>query len=286
MSNTLEHIASTYRQFPDLVKVIVLDGGAAHKCFRDRKCIKTKDHPLGIPAWKMFSFHFWSGPENPLGGAWTLSPEDWPHINPHDTKVKDNFYLGYSVENTCKQIPMTPPDERPLQAYVLAKQSRYFAHEKYSWANVDWAAPPAGLEELKLVAGIRSYDSDDKKSKVPLPGGITDLGLLNKTQFYHELGRSRVLIGIGSPAASPSPYDAMCMGVPFINPVLRWDKAAPENRAKWGTQHDGLKYQMPPYVYNVKKGDKEGFWEAVKAAIDNPIERYGVHPRLEAWGSR
>ncbi len=63
------------------------------------------------------------------------------------------------------------------------------------------------------------------------------------------------------------------MGVPFINPIMHWDKKKPDDRSKWEAQHDGLKYESPPYVYNVKKGDGEGLWKAVKDALDHPIDR-------------
>lgn len=86
-------LARTYRQYPDLVKIIILEAARAESCFIDPKCIKGPTHPLGIPAWKMLSFHFWNGASNPLGGNWTLSPEDYSHIHPSDSPR--NVYLGY-----------------------------------------------------------------------------------------------------------------------------------------------------------------------------------------------
>jgi hypothetical protein len=37
---------------------------------------------------------------------------------------------------------------------------------------------------------------------------------LNKTEFYTQLAMSSVLVGVGKPRISPSPWDALCMGVP------------------------------------------------------------------------
>ena len=37
--------------------------------------------------------------------------------------------------------------------------------------------------------------------------------------FMMEVAKSKVMLGIGSPRWSPSPYYALCLGVPFINPV-------------------------------------------------------------------
>lgn len=263
-------LARTYRQYPDLVKIIIIEGARSRECFSDPKCIKTPTHPLGIPAWKMLSFHFWNGASNPLGNPWTLSPENYARISPGGNSM-NNTYLGYSIERTCMHIPITPPAERPVQAYVLAKQLRYFYGKDFAWKDLSFADPPPTLPQpLSLVAGLAD---DMKDATLPVPEGITNLGKLNQTTFYENLGHSRVLIGIGNPFLSPSPYDALCMAVPFINPVLNWNRENPDDRSRWNTQHEGLKFENPPYVYNVKTDDKEGFWDAVKAAMDNPIER-------------
>ena len=214
----------------------------------------------------MFSFHFWGGSANPLGNAWTLSPENYALIGPH-THSEENVYLGYSIEKTCLKIPVTPSAERPRQAYVLAKRSEYFYKKEYAWPGMVYEPSPI---DVALVAGIAQ---DDAPNGAGVPAGITNLGRLNKTEFYRNLGHSRALVGIGLPFLSPSPYDALCMGLPFINPVMYWDRDDPENRTRWGTQHDGLKFQVPPYVYHVKKGDTDGFWEALRTAVETPIER-------------
>ena len=219
----------------------------------------------------MLSFHFWPGSQNPLGSAWTLSPENFALLGSENSV--ENVYLGYSVENTCTQMPTSPFADRPKQAYILAKRLAYFGRE-YLWTGIDLENPPF---EISFLAGIKDLGSE---ANVTLPKGIKDLGFLDKSTFYRHVSESRVLLGIGQPTLSPSPYDALCMGVPFINPVLSWDKEDPENRTKWETQHKVLQYQGPPYVYNVKKNDKEGFWAALRSAMDTPIDRYVSSPCL------
>jgi len=92
------------------------------------------------------------------------------------------------------------------------------------------------------------------------------------------LAHSRLLIGIGDPTTSPTPYEALCLGVPFLNPIKnQWDVSDPSNRDKWDVQHGLLKLLDPPYVYNVRRGDKEGFLKAIKSALENPLtDRYIV----------
>ncbi|KAJ8503574.1 hypothetical protein ONZ45_g10738 [Pleurotus djamor] len=257
-------LVRAYRQFPHLVKVIILEGEDARKCFDDPKCIKTLDNPLGIPAWKTFSLFFWQNSDHPLGNTWTLSPENYPVITPWDSK--DNFYLGYSVERTCMGVPYMPPHERPSQVYVLAKYSTYFYGDEYMWKNISLRHSLP----INLVAGI--YDHTN--SGLADPDGIQNLGRLNKDQFNDVLRQSRALLGVGHPISSPSPYDALCLGVPFINPVHSWNPNEPDDRRQWFAQHNGLKFHDPPYVYHVKKGDEKGLWTAIESAVNTPIERY------------
>lgn len=102
--------------------------------------------------------------------------------------------------------------------------------------------------------------------------------------FQKVVASSRVLLGIGSPGLSPTPYEALCLGVPFINPVKTWDKKDPENKSKWKAQHDGLLYAGvdEPYVYHVKVGDRQGFERAIVKAMETPIQRFGRHLHFAA----
>ena len=55
---------------------------------------------------------------------------------------------------------------------------------------------------------------------------------------------------------------------------LKWDHDNPADRSRWHTQHDPLSKLGPPYVYNVFRNDTKGFVQAIKAALENPIERF------------
>lgn len=35
-------------------------------------------------------------------------------------------------------------------------------------------------------------------------------------------------------------YYALCMGLPFINPIFSWDEKDPDDRMKWDTQQNAL----------------------------------------------
>jgi hypothetical protein len=60
----------------------------------------------------------------------------------------------------------------------------------------------------------------------------------------------------------------------MVHALSQWDTKNPNARRRWYTQHDGLKYHDPPYVYNVHKDDQKAFIAAVRNALENPIDRY------------
>lgn len=39
--------------------------------------------------------------------------------------------------------------------------------------------------------------------------------------------------GIGLPLVSPTPYEALCMGIPFINPIINWLTWDIDNQSGW-----------------------------------------------------
>ncbi|KZT55605.1 glycosyltransferase family 18 protein [Calocera cornea HHB12733] len=259
-SDNLASALFQYRMFPDLVYIIVAECGDITDCFNDPTCVKTSLNTLGIPIWKMFSLHFWDGACHPLGGSWTLSPEDYRN---------GNQYLGYSLEAECLQKDFVPHERRVNQVYILAKWLRYFYASSYPW-------PRDALARIEHEAGVQLVAGFGNDTDYPPPWTlpVTNHGQMEKEQFYDRLSQSRALLGVGQPYLSPSPYDALCFGVPFINPIDNWDKDQPENRSRWTTQHDGLRFIEEPYVYHVQKGDTEGLVRAVRSAQEKPIERY------------
>ena len=193
------------------------------------------------------------------------------------------------------QHPVVPADKRNQTAFILAKQLSYFYRNAYAWPGLDYAAVPPSITSLKDFQFKGSFVNDtkweaEKSTDVEireLPHGVINLSHKNLEQkdFIDALGHSKVLIGIGKPSLSPSPYDALCMGVPFLNPVREWDKKNPDDRKSWLTQHDGIKYEQEPYVYHVKQYDDRvertaAFWEAVGRAANTPIERYAFSFKL------
>ncbi|KAF7367005.1 hypothetical protein MSAN_00959400 [Mycena sanguinolenta] len=253
-----EQMSQLYSMFRHLVVAVLADTSDIKECFHDRDCVLMENNPRGIPAWKLFSFHFWGSADNPLGRKWTLSPEPW--------KDSYNTYLGYSIEPQCARQTFVPHDARPAQAFVYSKDVKNFQGGEYAWAHdfFDAASAAAGVE---FIAGVKQ----DLPEFFP---NITNVGFMPQTEFYETIARSKVVVGIGRPITSPTAYDALCFGVPFINPILGWDKNRPSDKTRWNSQHNTLKHLDPPYVYNVFRDDKEGFVNAVVQATSTPIESF------------
>jgi hypothetical protein len=132
------------------------------------------------------------------------------------------------MEPDAAQINVIPWNERPYRAYVLGKHVTFFYKDR---AHVAWEFDfyKRALEQLRkrwpsfeFVSSFkdeRSEEDQKKEGPLPIPEGIRNLSHLNATQFDHELSISRMLVGIGWPTASPSPYRAFARGVPFLSPV-------------------------------------------------------------------
>ncbi|KAJ7792353.1 hypothetical protein B0H14DRAFT_2470173 [Mycena olivaceomarginata] len=276
----LDPMVRLYRVFAPLVRAVVVDAPDAHACFRDQYCALRREWPWGIPIWKILSFHYWDYADHPLGRKWTLSPE--PYL-PHAPAAApdNNTYLGYSVQPSCTQQPFIPHAQRASalgnarrkQIYVYAKTADYFSPEKRAF-------PPHVFARLSAALGV-DFVVGVQEAGAVLPAGVANLGGMGPARFYEAVARSWVLMGMGAPSTSPTPYDALCLGVPFINPILTWDPAHPADRTKWVAQHEALKHLGPPHVYNVFKDDADGLEAALRAALEAPLRDRYILPRME-----
>ncbi|KAI0036928.1 hypothetical protein K488DRAFT_40011 [Vararia minispora EC-137] len=269
-------IARIHKMFPSLVIAILFEPFDLQGCLDDEiRCVKSARNPHGIPVWKLLMFTFWAEARGPLGEKWTLSPEPYQRLSrnyPH------NAYVGYSIESTCYAHPTIPHSERPDQVYFMSKKAQWFVS---SWPRDFY---DAAVDELGVQFVMGLHDSTAKvpdhpdiplaQSNIPFPKGVKDLGALQPHEFLAELSRSKAIIGLGAPVTSPTPYEALCLGVPFINPIKSWDYYHPKDRYSWNTQHDMLKFMDAPYVYNVFQNDKKAFVRAIKSALETPIQPF------------
>ncbi|WWD16534.1 hypothetical protein CI109_100961 [Kwoniella shandongensis] len=296
-----------YQGLSDKVAVVIWEGGEMKKCIdrnaenwqsleaghtpgtfqeEDGKfgCIKREGFEEGIPLHKSFAFHFWTGPAHPLGRQFTLSPEDaaeWADDG------EGNHYLGYSIETRCRAVSL--PSERQHRGLLLGKRKDYFDPENrdFVWPNLLGPAMDAMPSEHNETTGedtpfeliATGGEMHDGKPEVLFDEKIHNLGKQEQQDWYQIVAGSKFLLGIGKPYLSPSPYDALCFGVPFINPIMGWDKENPHDWTKWISQHNALRAIEPPFVYHVQKGNGTQLEAAFKAALENPIDRF-IPPKM------
>jgi hypothetical protein len=161
------------------------------------------------------------------------------------------------------------------------KQLTYVYDHRFSWnrSYFSLAAEELGID---FVGGWRieqhyKWDPIKKGTMIDIEDKehrVINKGRLNQTEFAHEIGLSKMLIGVGNPHWSPSPYNALCQGIPFLNPIVKWDPSDPWNKSKWDSQHPSLAPLDPPYVYSVHKGNYTGFVEAIKLGTQIEIPRF------------
>ena len=103
-----------------------------------------------------------------------------------------------------------------------------YAHFHPAWDPKSYSRAATELG-IRFVAGY----GDDKDFKpggqerpppgvwfdIEEPGKVDNLHRLDREEFLREVAKSKMMLGIGLPEWSPSPYDALCLGVPFLNPV-------------------------------------------------------------------
>ncbi|TPX78040.1 hypothetical protein CcCBS67573_g00692 [Chytriomyces confervae] len=192
--------------------------------------------------------------EADLGSEWQLSPENYKATKPF-TRLT---YLGYSLEHWCRQTPYI--HSREHRVYILAKHA----------GHVGTSAINMTLIQDLSSEGIEFVMGGGNAGEFVWPN-VTNFGVLSKEQFHIELSKSRVLLGLGNPTTSPSPYDAMCLGVPFVNPIVGYDKERPWDRSRWELQQPFLAYMEEPYVYNVHADNRSAVIDAVRRAMKAPL---------------
>ncbi|KIJ96983.1 hypothetical protein K443DRAFT_681885 [Laccaria amethystina LaAM-08-1] len=282
-ATSFEEALFQYRMFPDLVKVVIRN--KAGECHKDPQCVKGPSNPTGIPAWKIFGFEFFPSHGHHIGaslmkGKWILSAN--PDDLYHGEAPSPIQYLGYSIEEACISIPVIPLSERADQVWMLMKQINYVYNDDFAWNRSYFSL---AFQELgtKFVGGWEMYQhynwDPEKQGEMAniedKEHGVINHGILPRPEFIHQVGKSKMMIGVGSPWWSPSPYDALCQGVPFLNPIRSYDHSDPWNKTKWYySQHPSLARYDPPYVYNVHNRDYAGFVNAVKEASTTEIGRF------------
>ncbi|KAJ9119145.1 hypothetical protein QFC22_003636 [Naganishia vaughanmartiniae] len=237
-----------------------------------------------VPSWKLFTVDYWGARPgdhgrskfaygiqpgenmtfNPLGNEWTVAPYPYP----------GHTYIPLTLEKSCLQLDVVPYNQRKEEVTVLGKLYEYFYPHRMGLVPQDVWPPFQNATSLTPIANARALKDNDVEQTTP--PGLTNRGPVPSKDYTKQVATSKVLLTIGRPEISPSPYLALCLGVPVVVPYFG-EKAVPEGWDLYHSsevQHGPAAAILPPYVYSYRMGDKEDMYAAVRAARDNPIERY------------
>ncbi|KAF8998237.1 hypothetical protein BDQ17DRAFT_1328891 [Cyathus striatus] len=246
-------------------------------CYTSNSCIKSQQNPRGIPAWKIFDFDYFpnifgKNPNEFLDARWILS------ALPNTVNPGSDHYIGFSQETTCTQYPVIPLSERANTIWLFMKQLTYIYVPSFAWSVADFHNLIRDLS-MSITGGWAieegymryrtSLGPDDKLEDIADPvNGIFNLGVLDQPGFLDNLRKARVMLAIGDPRWSPSPFEALCLGVPVVHPYWKHEDGAIEY------QNGFLAQYGPPYVYHVEAHNYQQLHDAIKVASETPINRF------------
>lgn len=287
---------------PDMIKAIIADDGTVIPPLIDLqgKYFKNEERPWGIPAWKVGCLFSSANPVLPFLVLWQRAkhhrrpgvvgvcgarvegqevPAEWVWERHADHPVYT--HLPYALVPAHPTV--IPFHERPHRVYIMGKRQQYL----YTFQNM---AAMFSIDDLKYaydelkkdypdVEFVGSFidDSDDEsKAKwgpFTVPEFIDNHGKLDKEGWGALVAQSRLMLGIGWPPTSPSPYHAFARGVPFLNPIdLGTDGRLDDPNTYKFWQHESILNIPEPTVYSVVMHDAQGLTAAIRRAFETPLE--------------
>lgn len=203
----------------------------------------------------------------------------------------------------CDSIPVLPADARQDSILILAKKTSYFSKPE-AWPLSFYSAV-ANATGFNLISSAHS----EAGSEAGLPEGVVPHERMTREAYEEFVGEMRLLLGVGNPATSPSPFNALyvpfcqatrltprrisareahsgppfmlwtrrCQGVPVVLPFSGstptppgWDLFDPHF-----TQHGPASLLGEPYVYSLARdAPVEEAIATIRRAASTSIDRY------------
>lgn len=185
--------------------------------------------------------------------------------------MPNHTYLGYTFEG-CTDGDVVPHSQRDNTVVVYAKRVNHF-HTVDTWPSVLYSAA-SNATGLSFVT-TASHDDDSRKNGQELPPGLSSAGYMQKKDYDLMVGKAKVMLGMGKPTISPSPYAALCQGTPVILPYHSGEQY-PKGWDMFGLghQHAIAASLGPPYTYSLSvHAPLEEIIETIKTASESEIGR-------------
>lgn len=292
------------------------------QCLNDPRCVRPEDfhpHPNPelrhdtsllapgeegtTPAWRVVITSYWGDrPARYSGQGQNAKTQfgqsqdevsDWSshildtrwHITPW--AYPNHTHLPLSIERTCLSSPTVPFEQRNASVLILGKLSHYF-HKPEAPKFEEWGRVVAAMRD----EGIELWTGAKEEEDMPIPEGLRRLPEMDKVAYGKTLSSVRALLGMGNPQLSPSPFNALCRGVPVVLPYYKDDGPTPAGwklfKDAWA-QHGPALVPGEPYAYAYRSVDD--MIAQLKKAVRTPIDSYvppemtlqSVGERTRAW---
>lgn len=141
-----------------------------------------------------------------LGNKWIITCvnlRDYPNVSPFPYP-SGHTYIPMSMEQACRATPMVPHSQRK-DVLVLGKLTRYFHHITFTPTIKHLDRVAEAIKPNKLIATIKKSDGDP----LVIPNALTQLGPQDPASYRDLLSSAKVLLGVGKPEISPTPYEAL-----------------------------------------------------------------------------
>ncbi|KAJ1640517.1 hypothetical protein T492DRAFT_928483 [Pavlovales sp. CCMP2436] len=187
--------------------------------------------------------------------------------------LRRSTFLGYWPSAHRLADTTRPSQPRGRRGLLLGKEARYFNPEHPdNLLGSNRSATRALVPDLiraMLAAGFELSTTCAPRAECNLPPAVRSLPGLGPEEYARTLHRFSFLLGVGDPAISPSPLEALSAGVAYINPTVHGHIAP--GRVY---QHDPISRLGPPYVFNVELSNISSVIEAAELSARQWFDTY------------
>ncbi|KAJ9112510.1 hypothetical protein QFC22_006259 [Naganishia vaughanmartiniae] len=114
-----------------------------------------------------------------------------------------------SLEKQCNGTAFIPHNQRKDTAVIMGKLTQYYFPNRTGDLPPPleaWTGFHAQTGGLQAIGNAKPSNPLDPGDPPGTPDGVLNRGPLDRDAFTKQVGEARMLIGIGMPAISPSPY--------------------------------------------------------------------------------
>ncbi|GMK58308.1 hypothetical protein CspeluHIS016_0503400 [Cutaneotrichosporon spelunceum] len=237
------------RALPSSIHMYWTDANAAVRCLLDPRCVRPIDYVPHTNA----SLRFPDAGDGEVGvlPAWRVFGISYWGARPNTWK---------GTPHPCRDWGQCGDAEWPFHA---------LGNRPTKDTVKEFGRIAAAIAPTKLVATTRDFETD----KYPLPPELTQLGPQEPDAYVRLVGGARALLGISLPVISPTPYEALCRGVPVVLPYAEEAVPNPDGWSMYGMafQHGPLQALGEPHVYSYAARDADDLLAKLQRALRTPI---------------